>query len=84
MMRIFLIGMLCGVMTAAAFTFVLAIPANSYHWQMEIWNRGGGTWTFDRKGRWDWKWTVEPIPDTPPQKRVITPPFAVKVQSEQL
>ena len=32
-MRIFLIGMLCGVMLAAAFTFVFAIPANNYRWQ---------------------------------------------------
>ena len=39
-MRIFLIGMLCGVMLAAAFTYAFAIPANSYHWQMEIWKRG--------------------------------------------
>ena len=36
-MRIFLMGMLSGVALAAAFTFVLAIPANNYHWQMEIW-----------------------------------------------
>ena len=83
-MHIFLIGMLCGVMTAAAFTYMFAIPANSFHWQTEIWNRGGGTWTFDKNGRWDWKWTVEPIPDNPRQKRVITPPSAVKVNSEQL
>jgi hypothetical protein len=33
--------MLCGVMIAAAFTYVFAIPANDYHWKMEIWNRGG-------------------------------------------
>jgi len=83
-MRIFLIGMLCGVMTAAAFTYSFAIPANNYHWQMEIWSRGGATLTFDKNGRWDWKWIVEPIPDTPSQKQVITPPSAVKVHSEQL
>ena len=46
MMRIFLIGMLSGVMLAAALTYVFAIPANSYYWQMEIWNRGGAS--FDR------------------------------------
>ena len=76
--------MLCGVMLAAAFTFVFAIPANNYHWQMEIWNRGGAALTFDKNGRWDWKWMVEPIADTPRQKQVITPPSAVKVHSEQL
>src|SRR6266513_2010169 len=40
-MRIFLIGMLVGVMIAAAFTYTFAIPANNYHWQSEIWKRGG-------------------------------------------
>ncbi len=84
MRRLFLSGMLSGVMLAAAFTFVFAIPANNYHWQMEIWSRGGAALTFDKNGRWDWKWTVEPIPDTPRQKQVITPPSAVKVHSEQL
>ncbi len=38
MMRIFLIGMLCGVMITAAFTYAFAIPANSDYWQAEIWN----------------------------------------------
>jgi len=37
MIRIFLIGMLGGVMITAAF----AIPANSDYWRMEIWKRGG-------------------------------------------
>ncbi len=41
MIRIFLIGMLCGVMITAAFTYVFAIPANSDYWRMEIWKRGG-------------------------------------------
>ena len=68
MMRIFLIGMLCGVMITAAFTYVFAIPANNYYWQMEIWNRGGAAWTFDKNGHMGWKWMVEPIPDTPSQK----------------
>jgi len=77
--------MLSGVMLAAAFTYMFAIPANTYHWQMEIWKRGGAAWTMDMKnGHYGWKWTVDPIPDTPPQKRVITPPSAVKVHSEQL
>ncbi len=50
MKHIFLIGMLCGVMITAAFTYVFAIPANNYHWRMEIWNRGGGAWTMDKNG----------------------------------
>jgi hypothetical protein len=84
MMRLFLVGMLSGVMLAAAFTYAFAIPANTYYWQTEIWKRGGAAWTFDMKtGRGGWKWLVEPATDTPRQKRIITPPSAVKV-SEQL
>jgi len=75
---------LCGVMITAAVTYVFAIPANSYHWQMEIWNRGGGTWTFDKNGRWDWKWMVEPISDTPPAKRAVAPSSQTKVRTERL
>jgi hypothetical protein len=85
MMRIFLIGMLCGVMVAAAFTYVFAIPANSDHWRWEIWNRGGAAWTFNMKtGQRSWKWLVEPIPDTPPQKPAIVPSSQAKVRTEQL
>jgi len=83
-MRIFLIGMLCGVMIMAAVTYVFAIPANSDYWRMEIYKRGGAAWTVDRTGHVGWRWMVEPIPYTPVQKRVITPPSAVKVRSEQL
>jgi hypothetical protein len=83
--RLFLIGMLCGVMIAAAFTYVFAIPANSYYWQTEIWNRGGAAWTFDMKsGHMDWKWLVEPKGDTPRQKRVTVPSSEVDVRSERL
>jgi len=84
MMRIFLIGTLFGVMLTAAITFVFAIPANSDYWRMEIYNRGGAAWTVDRAGHIGWKWMVEPATDTPPQKRVITPPSPVKVKSERL
>ncbi|KAF5407506.1 MAG: hypothetical protein Udaeo2_23720 [Candidatus Udaeobacter sp.] len=84
MRRTFLIGVLFGVMITAAVTFVFAIPANSDHWRMEIWRRGGGAWTFDKNGHISWAWTVEPIPDTPSQKRVIVPPSNVKVRSERL
>jgi hypothetical protein len=85
MIRLFLIGMLCGVMITTAFTYVFAIPANSDYWRWEIWKRGGGAWTFDMKsGHSGWKWTVEPIPDAPPKKPVIVPSSQTKVSTEQL
>ena len=84
MIRIFLIGMLCGVMMTTAVTLVFAIPANSDHWRMEIWKRGGAAWTFDKNGHWSWKWMVEPIPDTPRAKPVIVPSSQTKVHTEQL
>jgi hypothetical protein len=83
-MRIFLSGMLSGVMITAAVTYVFAIPANSDYWRMEIFKRGGAAWTVDQSGRTGWRWMVEPVPDTPCNKPVITPPSAVKVHSERL
>ena len=84
MIRLFMIGMLCGVMITAAVTYVFAIPANSDYWRMEIYKRGGGAWTLDRTGHIGWKWMVEPVPDTPIKKPIIAaPPSAVKV-SERL
>jgi hypothetical protein len=83
--RIYLIGMLCGVMLATAFTYMFAIPANNDHWRMEIYKRGGGAWTMDMKnGRTGWKWMVAPIPDTPPKKPVTVPVYKVNAQTEQL
>ena len=82
--RLFMIGMLCGVMITAAVTYVFAIPANSDYWRMEIYKRGGAAWTVDRTGHVGWKWMIEPIPDTPIKKRIIAPPSAVKVKSELL
>jgi hypothetical protein len=84
MRRIFLIGVLCGVMITAAVTFVFAIPANSDYWRMEIWKRGGGAWTFDKNGHLSWTWTVEPIPDTPLKKPAIIPSSQTNVRSEHL
>jgi hypothetical protein len=78
MIRIFLIGTLCGVMMAAAVTFTLAIPANNTHWQVEIVKRGGGDWYFDKNGHLGWMWTVEPIANTRPTKRIIVVPSAQK------
>ncbi len=84
MIRIYLIGVLCGVMITAAVTFGFALPANSDHWRWEIWNRGGAAWTYDKNGHRSWKWLVEPIPDTPPAKRAIAPASPTKVSTEQL
>ena len=86
MMRIYLIGMLCGVLLATAFTYMFAIPANSDRWRMEIYQRGGGAWTFDKNGHVGWKWMVDPILDTPnpSPKRAVAPPAVIKVRSEQL
>jgi gas vesicle protein len=82
--RVFLTGMLCGVIITAAVAFLLAIPANSDYWRWEIWKRGGAAWTFDKKGHLSWMWTVEPIPDTPKKKRVIVPSSQTNIRSEQL
>ena len=84
MMRIFLIGVLCGVMTMAAVTLVFAIPANDFRWRMEIFNRGGAAWTVDKDGRVGWEWMIEPKRDIPRQKRVNSPASEVNVRTEQL
>ena len=83
-MRIFLIGMLSGVILAAAFTYAFALPANSYYWKMEIWKRGGAAWTSDKNGHFDWKWLVEPAAGNPRQKRVSAPSSEANVRTEQL
>jgi hypothetical protein len=82
--RLFLVGVLCGVIITAAVAFGLAIPANSDYWRMEIWRRGGGVWTFDKKGHLSWMWTVQPIPDTPPKKPVVIPSSQTSSPSEHL
>ena len=80
--NIFLIGMLSGVMTAAAFTYAFAIPANNYYWQSEIGKRGGAAWTFDVKsGHMDWKWMVEPKADARRGKAVAAPAYKVNVRT---
>lgn len=82
--RLFLSGMLCGVMITAAVTYVFAIPANSTYWRMEIWKRGGAAWTYDKNGHLGWKWMVEPIPDTPRAKRAVVPTSQTNVRIERL
>ena len=57
----FLIGILCGAMLAAGFTFALTIPATNDHWRVEITKRGGGDWYIDKEGKLGWKWMVQPI-----------------------
>ncbi len=84
LIRTFLIGNLCGVIMAAAVAFVFTIPANSDYWRMEIWKRGGGVWCFDKNGHLSWKWTVAPISDTQPKKRVIVPSSQINARTEQL
>jgi hypothetical protein len=84
MRRIFLIGVLCGVIITAALTFAFAIPANTFHWRMEIWKRGGGAWYFDKNGNISWMWTVKPVPDAPLKKRVIVPAREGNVILERL
>jgi hypothetical protein len=82
--RTFLCGILCGVIMAAALTFTVAIPANTTHWQVEIVKRGGGAWYIDTSGHLGWMWTVEPIPHTPREKRVIVPYSQSNVRRERL
>lgn len=83
--RIFMIGMLCGVIITTVFTFAFAIPGNNNYWRTEIWKRGGAAWTLDMKsGHRSWKWLIDPIPDTPSKKPVIVPASQTKSRSEQL
>ena len=85
MMRLFLIGMLCGVMITAAITYVFALPANNNYWRAEIWKRGGAAWTVDKSGHIGWEWRVQPIPDSPNSgKRAVAPSSHPSVQSERL
>jgi hypothetical protein len=79
MRRMFLYGILCGVMMAAALTFFVAIPANNDHWRVEIVKRGGGTWYFDKDGHLGWMWTVEPVSNVRPVKKAIVVPAPKKV-----
>jgi hypothetical protein len=85
MRRIFLVGILCGVMMAAAVTFTIAIPANNDHWRVEITRRGGGDWFFDNSGNLGWMWTVEPISDIRPAKKaIVVPPPKTDVNPNRL
>ena len=61
MINIFLSGILCGVMMAAAVTYTFAIPGNNNQWRAEITKRGGGAWSMDKNGNFNWRWIVQPI-----------------------
>jgi hypothetical protein len=76
--------MLCGVLLAAIFTYVFAIPANSNYWRWEIWKRGGAAWTVDKDGYFGWKWLVEPKVDSPLEKRATVPVSAENIRTEKL
>ena len=84
LIRTFLIGNLCGVIMAAAVTLVFTIPANSDHWRMEIWKRGGAAWTVDKNGHFGWTWTVGPIADIPRKKRAVMPSSQTNIHNESL
>jgi len=85
MTRLFLIGMLCGVMLTAAVTYVFALPANDYHWKMEIWKRGAAAWTFDKDGHYGWKWMIESNTDnSDAAKRAVVPSWQSRAHGERL
>jgi len=84
MRRIFLFGILCGVIAATALTFAVAIPANNTRWQVEVAKRGGGAWFFDKNGHMGWMWTVEPVSDTSRSRKMIVPPSKAKIAIERL
>src|SRR2546430_6851599 len=75
MIRIFLIGMLCGVMVSAAFTYLFAIPANSDYWRWEIWKRCGAAWTFDMiSGHSGWNSVDVPLREITPANQSVPSP----------
>jgi len=51
---------------------------------MEIWKRGGAAWTFDKNGRLSWTWTVEPLCNAPPKKKIIEPSSQLNPRIERL
>ena len=69
----FLSGILCGVVMAAVVTFTLTIPGTNDHWRMEIVNRGGATWYFDKNGHIGWRWTVPAISERNHSVHLIVP-----------
>jgi hypothetical protein len=83
MRRMFLYGMLCGVMMAAAVTFLVAIPANNDLWRVEIVKRGGGIWYVDKNGHLGWMWTAEVLPKRSRPVKIIVPQSRPKPNSSR-
>jgi hypothetical protein len=73
MIRMFLSGILCGVMMMAAVTFAFTIPGNNNQWRADITERGGGVWYFDRNGRLGWEWTVRPVSEGRHSPTIVVP-----------
>jgi hypothetical protein len=71
--NIFLSGVLCGVIMAAAITYTFAIPGNNNQWRAEVTRRGGGAWSIDKYGNFNWGWTVQPIAERH-HAAIIVPP----------
>jgi hypothetical protein len=71
--RLFLIGILCGVMMAAVVTFAVTIPGIDELWRVEITKRGGGDWSMDKEGHFYWRWTAQRISDGGYSRTVIVP-----------
>ena len=84
MIRTFLIGILYGVIMAAAVTFVFTIPAIAITGEWRSGNAAAELGASTKNGHLSWKWMVEPIPGTSSEKRVIVPSSYVNVQSERL
>jgi hypothetical protein len=83
MINIFLSGVLCGVIIAAAVTFALTIPGNNNQWRVEITRRGGGVWSIDKNGNFNWAWTVQPIVERPHPILIVPQPKKVSDSSRE-
>jgi preprotein translocase subunit YajC len=83
MINIFLSGVLFGVIMAAAVTFALTIPGNNNQWRVEITRRGGGAWSIDKDGNFNWRWTVQPIVERPHPAIIVPKPKKVSDSSHE-
>jgi hypothetical protein len=83
MINIFLSGILCGAIMAAAVTFAFAIPGNNNQWRVEVTRRGGGAWSIDKNGNFGWRWIVEPIVERGHPVLIVPPPKKVSDSSHE-
>ena len=72
-MRLFLSGILCGMIMALVITFTVTIPGTNNLWRAEITKRGGGDWSMDKEGNFHWRWTAQPISYRHSAPRIIVP-----------